>query len=211
MSGKGSVLAEEGKPGREFFIIADGTATVSRSGVRLADLEAGSFFGEMALLDGGCRTATVVADTDLSLFVFSPAEFRSLEEVAPVVALRMLTAMGKRFRLTYDRLDSEPYSAPWSTEFAERGVAPRSAGVGPMIDLDARFGQDSLPDWAPRCEPDDGRRGPRTLLSRVDVAGGPDTRGPAPTPQPATSAAMNPVPSERAPRRPGPPNPRIWP
>ncbi len=123
---QGSVLAEEGRPGREFFIIADGTATVSRGGVRLADLEAGSFFGEMALLDGGCRTATVVADTDLSLFVFSPAEFRSLEEVAPVVALRMLTAMGKRFRLTYDRLDSEPYSAPWSTEFAGEASPPEA-------------------------------------------------------------------------------------
>ena len=124
--GKGSVLAEEGKLGREFFIIADGTATVSRSGVRLAVLGAGSFFGEMALLDGGCRTATVVADTDLSLFVFSPAEFRSLEEVAPVVALRMLTAMGKRLRLTYDRLDSEPYSAPWSTEFADEALPPEA-------------------------------------------------------------------------------------
>ena len=121
-SRQGTVLAEEGKPGREFFIIAEGTATVFRSGVRLAVLGPGSFFGEMALLDGGSRTATVVADTDLSLFVFSPAEFRSLQDVAPLVAHRMLTTMGRRFRLTYDRLDSESYSAPWLTEFAEEAL-----------------------------------------------------------------------------------------
>jgi len=126
---RGRVLAEEGKPGREFFIIADGTATVSRSGVRLAVLGPGSFFGEMALLDGGCRTATVVADTDLSLFVFSPAEFRSLEDIAPAVARRMLTAMGKRLRLTYDLLDSEPYSSPWSTEPAEDAHHPEAQEV----------------------------------------------------------------------------------
>jgi CRP/FNR family transcriptional regulator, cyclic AMP receptor protein len=119
---QGTVLAEEGKPGREFFIIADGTATVFRSGVRLAVLGPGSFFGEMALLDGGCRTATVVADTDLSLFVFSPAEFRSLQDVAPLVAHRMLTTMGRRLRLTYDLLDSESYSAPWLTELADEAL-----------------------------------------------------------------------------------------
>ena len=79
-----------------------------------------------------------------------------------------------------------------------------------MIDLDARFGQDPLPDRVPRCEPDYGRRGPRTFLSSVGVAGGLDTRGPAPTPRPA-SAAMNPVLSERPAHHPGPPNPRMWP
>ena len=80
-----------------------------------------------------------------------------------------------------------------------------------MIDLDARFGQDSLPDWAPRHEPDDGRRGPRTSLSRVDVAG--RTRPPGPVPDTTTglSAAMNPVRSERAGHGPCAPKPGMAP
>lgn len=125
---RGHVLAEEGKPGREFFIIAEGTATVSRRGLKLADLKPGSFFGEMALLDGGFRTATVVADTDLSIFVFSPAEFRSLQNVAPTVARRMLAEMGKRLRLTDDLLDAGSSSPAWQTRRPEK--APDAEGCG---------------------------------------------------------------------------------
>src|ERR1700676_1326557 len=58
---QGTVLVQEGRPGREFFVVVDGAATASRRGVWLADFHAGSFFGELALLDGGVRTATVVA------------------------------------------------------------------------------------------------------------------------------------------------------
>ena len=68
---QGTVLAHEDTPGFEFFIIASGRATVYRRGRQLADLDAGSFFGEMALLDGGYRTATVIARTDLSVLVLS--------------------------------------------------------------------------------------------------------------------------------------------
>jgi len=61
----GQVLAQEGELGAEFFIIVDGRATASRNGVELATLTPTHFFGELALLDGGPRTATVVADTDM--------------------------------------------------------------------------------------------------------------------------------------------------
>jgi len=119
---QGVTLAKEGEPGREFFVIAMGTATVSRCGVPLARLDAGSFFGETALLDGGCRTATVVADTDLSLFAFSPAEFRALQNVAPTVAHRMLAEMGKRLRVTDELLEAESSAASWRTRFAEKAL-----------------------------------------------------------------------------------------
>ncbi len=108
---RGRVLAEEDTPGREFFIIAEGTATVSRRGRWLADLESGSFFGEMALLDGGRRTATVVADTDLSVLVFSPAEFRALQAFAPTVAHNMLAEMGRRLRLANELVGQPPGAA----------------------------------------------------------------------------------------------------
>src|SRR5271170_5467850 len=57
----GQVLAREGQPGAEFFIIIDGHATASRNSLALAKLAPTDFFGELALLDGGPRTATVVA------------------------------------------------------------------------------------------------------------------------------------------------------
>ncbi len=107
---RGKVLIEEGRPGNEFFIIVDGSATISRAGLRLADLEAGSSFGELALLDDGYRTATVIAETDLTLLVFSRAEFNSLYESAPTLGRKMLAEMAGRLRRTTALLDGVPPS-----------------------------------------------------------------------------------------------------
>ncbi len=104
---EGTVLAEEDTPGFEFFIIVSGRATVHRRGRRLADLDAGSFFGEMALLDGGYRTATVIALTDLSVLVLSRREFRSLQAFAPTVAHNMLAEMGRRLRLANELVEAD--------------------------------------------------------------------------------------------------------
>ncbi len=101
----GTVLTEQGAPGEEFFVVVEGTATVSRNGRTLATLEPGSFFGEMALLDGGDRTATVVADTDMGLLVLSRREFKSLQLTVPSVAFKLLTEMGARLRSTDGLLD----------------------------------------------------------------------------------------------------------
>ena len=67
-------------------------------GLTLAVLGPGSFFGELALLDGGNRTATVVADTDLTVLVLSRREFRSLQSTAPSVAYKLLVELGARLR-----------------------------------------------------------------------------------------------------------------
>ena len=94
----GQILAREGQPGAEFFIIVSGRATASHNGVFLAELAPTNFFGELALLDGGPRTATVVADTDLHLLVLSRREFAQLCRAHPSVSYRMLKVLGARLR-----------------------------------------------------------------------------------------------------------------
>src|ERR1700730_15163726 len=67
----GKVVTSEGQAGREFVVILQGKATVSIGGTEIATLGRGDFFGEIALLDGGPRTATVIAETDLETKVIS--------------------------------------------------------------------------------------------------------------------------------------------
>jgi CRP-like cAMP-binding protein len=95
---QGSVLSEQGKAGKEFFVVVEGSATATRNGIRLARLDPGSFFGELALLDGGPRTATVIANTDMQLLVFARREFSQLHSSAPTVAYKMLAELGVRLR-----------------------------------------------------------------------------------------------------------------
>jgi CRP-like cAMP-binding protein len=108
----GTVLAQEGEPGNEFFIIVSGQAKASRNGVTLAALSPTAFFGELALLDGGERTATVVAETDLRLLVLSRAEFRELCRSYPSVMNKMLVELGARLRKADEMLSARAVSAP---------------------------------------------------------------------------------------------------
>ena len=114
----GQVLTKRGERGLEFFVIIEGTAVASRKGVQLARLGPGSFFGELALLDGGKRTATVVAETDMRLLVLSRAEFASLYFLVPSVARKIIGELGTRLRKTDEMLDPTPALGrkvgPWS-------------------------------------------------------------------------------------------------
>ena len=89
-------LIREGSLAREFIVIRSGSARVTRKtnrGVtKVADVGAGDFLGEMALLNGTRRTATVTAATDLDVLVSSAAEFRSIMEIAPSVARKVRRA-----------------------------------------------------------------------------------------------------------------------
>lgn len=89
-------LIREGSLAREFIVIRSGSARVTREradGVtQVADVGAGDFLGEMALLNGTRRTATVTAATDLDVLVSSVAEFRSILEIAPSVARKVRRA-----------------------------------------------------------------------------------------------------------------------
>ncbi len=89
----GRQVVVEGKVGRECFIILAGHAQVSRDGKPIATFGPGDHFGELALLDGGPRTATVTATSDLSLLVLGQREFLSLLEEVPALSRKMLTTL----------------------------------------------------------------------------------------------------------------------
>jgi CRP/FNR family transcriptional regulator, cyclic AMP receptor protein len=92
----GKVLCEQGKPGFEFYLILDGTATVKRNGKKVATLEPGRYFGELSLLTRYPRNATVVADTDMELLVLGQREFSGLLDEVPGMAHKVLSSMAER-------------------------------------------------------------------------------------------------------------------
>ena len=94
----GTVIAREGEPGVGLFILIDGQAEVSIGGRKLATLGPGEFFGEIALLDGGPRTATVTAVTDVALLGLTEWVFRGLLQEHPSIALKTLQQMAGRLR-----------------------------------------------------------------------------------------------------------------
>jgi CRP-like cAMP-binding protein len=94
----GTVIAREGDPGVGLFIIVDGKAEVTIGGKRTATLGKGEFFGEIALLDGGPRTATVTATTDIELLGLTEWVFRGLMQEHPKISIKILEAMAGRLR-----------------------------------------------------------------------------------------------------------------
>jgi len=93
-----TVLTRQGEPGEEFFIIVDGTALVTLSMTRRHRLKPGEFFGEMSLLDGGPRSATVKAETDLRVLVINRAHFWELIRAVPELTQQMLVGLSRRLR-----------------------------------------------------------------------------------------------------------------
>ena len=94
----GTVLARQGAIGHEFFVIVSGTASVDRDGEHLADVGTGDFQGEISLLDGGERTATVTATSPMTILVATHQEFNSLLDTTPAIARQMLPALARRVR-----------------------------------------------------------------------------------------------------------------
>jgi CRP-like cAMP-binding protein len=94
----GKVIVEEGRVGLSFFLIVSGTATVTRSGKKVATLGAGDHFGELALLDRRPRSASVVSETAMDVLVLSQRDFNGLLESVPTIARKMLAAMANRLR-----------------------------------------------------------------------------------------------------------------
>ena len=92
------MIATEGDPGAGLFVIADGEADVTIGGKKVNHLEKGDFFGEMALLDGGPRTATVTATTPITLYALTEWVFRGLLAEHPSIAMRTLETMASRLR-----------------------------------------------------------------------------------------------------------------
>jgi CRP/FNR family transcriptional regulator, cyclic AMP receptor protein len=101
----GTVLAKQGDVGREFFIIVEGSAQATRNGRFLTTLAPTDFFGELALLDGKSRTASVVAESEMRLLVLTINEFRTVCKDYPSVAYKVLQGVGARLRNADERLE----------------------------------------------------------------------------------------------------------
>jgi voltage-gated potassium channel len=82
-------LTGEGAAGYSFFVLRDGTATVSIDGVEVRTLGEGDFFGELALLGDGRRTATVTTASPSRVLVLFGTEFRHLQQEHPEIAARI--------------------------------------------------------------------------------------------------------------------------
>jgi CRP-like cAMP-binding protein len=95
---EGDTVAAEGQTGIGFFIIDEGEATVSVHGQEIRTLKHGDYFGEVALIDDGARTATIVAKTPLKCYGITSWEFRPLVEDNAKLAWTMLQTVAKRLR-----------------------------------------------------------------------------------------------------------------
>lgn len=96
----GRVLCTEGSAGGDFFVIVTGNARVERKGKTIGTLGPGAFFGEIALIDDGPRTATVTAESQMRVILLGPAQFRDVLHADPEIALQLLYAVTKRLRET---------------------------------------------------------------------------------------------------------------
>ena len=93
---EGTVLTREGKPGREFFVLIEGTVEVTRDGTKIADLGPGDWLGEIALLTQSPRTATATATSPARILVVTDRAFRQVVERMPSIALKVLETLGER-------------------------------------------------------------------------------------------------------------------
>lgn len=95
---EGTTVVKEGAAGSVFYVILDGKAKVTRRGRAIARLKAGDFFGEMALLDGEPRTASVVTETDARFLTLSRKDFREALEADATLSQRIMRVMAARVR-----------------------------------------------------------------------------------------------------------------
>lgn len=93
---EGKELTTEGSPGREFFVIIEGTASVAQDGDQINDLGPGDFFGEVALVKDTPRTATVTATSPVRALVVTRQNFKRLIERQPDIERTVLKALVER-------------------------------------------------------------------------------------------------------------------
>ena len=94
----GDTVTEEGAGGAGFFIVEDGAAEVTVEGQERGSIGPGDYFGEIALLTGSDRTATIKATSDMVCWGMTPWDFRPLVESNSTIAWKLLTAMAEKLR-----------------------------------------------------------------------------------------------------------------
>ncbi len=102
---EGAAVTAEGGRGSWFFVIEEGNADVVVDGSKVGTLGPGDHFGEIALIDEGKRTASVIAATDLRCWVLPPWEFRPWVKENPRSAWALLETLAKRLRAAEQRVD----------------------------------------------------------------------------------------------------------
>ena len=100
----GKQLLHQGDHPHEFFLIVDGSVRIEIDGAQINTLGPGEFLGEIALLDGGQRSATATAETPVSLLILGQREFNTLLNDYPDIRTSVLTALAQRVR----RLENTP-------------------------------------------------------------------------------------------------------
>jgi CRP/FNR family transcriptional regulator, cyclic AMP receptor protein len=94
----GKHLVDQGDQSHNLFVIVDGAAEVYRDGRSVAELGPGDFFGEIALIERGPRTATCTAEAPTRLLVVNHRDFHSLMEEFPEIATQVLLTLAQRVR-----------------------------------------------------------------------------------------------------------------
>lgn len=96
----GDIIFEQGDPAAELFIIQSGTVEIRLGNRLLETLSERSIFGEMALIDGGPRSATAVAATDATVVPVGEKQFLFLVSRTPYFALNVMRVLAQRLRTT---------------------------------------------------------------------------------------------------------------
>ena len=92
----GKEMATEGDRGREFFVLLNGEADVTKDGSRINTMQKGDFFGEIALVTKMPRTATVTATTDVDVLVITERDFDALLKKSPEIGRSIAEALAER-------------------------------------------------------------------------------------------------------------------
>jgi CRP-like cAMP-binding protein len=97
----GTVLMRQGQRGRDFVLILEGTGRIERNGEKVGNVGPGAFFGEISLLDGQPRTATVITESACSLLVVDSRSFGELLDTVPGLQRQVVLALCARLREAY--------------------------------------------------------------------------------------------------------------
>lgn len=100
----GQIIAKEGEPGREFFIIADGNVHIEKNKKLIRTMTQGQFFGEISLIDGRLRTSSAIAKTPVTLLCVHNQTFSALLKSVPGLSTNVMFALCQYVRRAEEAL-----------------------------------------------------------------------------------------------------------
>lgn len=101
----GHTIVRKGDPGDAFYVVLDGQAVLTDGKRFIGRLLPGDHFGEIAVIDGGPRTATVTSETPMTLLILSRKDFQTAMKDDPELAYQMMVALAQMFRRVTARSD----------------------------------------------------------------------------------------------------------